>query len=183
MDLREVRAEATGTEGPKQYSVFVLFEPTSGAFSWRFQAFNEAAHTPSSGVQGFNDDHAEFFKDGEIVDFWALMFRMYIRDYHGRASSMDDAETKALVAARHAIDDRDNLLGNGRDLIVVSIAEISNDFLYPPMSATASVTAPKVTSVRWDQGMHRWNLTLQGRWAAAITLDEKFKLLSIKRLD
>ncbi len=181
--LREVHADASGARGPKHFSVLVLFEPTSGAFSWRLQVNNEAVTASSWSTSEFNSEQGAFFKDGEIVDFWALMFRVYIRDYHGRASSIDDAETKALGAASQSVESGENLLGNGQDMSVVSLAAISNDFIYPPGNTFPAVLAPKVTNVRWDGDKQHWIVTLQARWKEEVTLDADYKLVSMKKVE
>lgn len=87
IEIREVHTEATGTEVPRHLTMFVLFEPTSGAFSWRAHDTQKAAAATSRSISPFNDENAAFLKDGELVDFWALMFNLYIRDCHGRASN------------------------------------------------------------------------------------------------
>ena len=174
--LREVQTEATGTQEPKHLSVFVLFDPTSKAFTWRIQVSNE---TGKSKVSQFKNEHAAFLKNGEIIEFWALLFRIYIRDYHGHASSMDDAESKALEAASLSIASKENLLGNGKDMRVVALTGINSDFLYPPMSEAPSIIAPKVTNVRWDEDKKYWAVTLEGRWKAEVTLDVDYNLASI----
>ena len=179
IELREVQTESTGTEGPKRLSVFVLFDPTSTAFTWRLLLTDE---TGRSRIPQFKNENVVFLKDGEIVDFWALMFRIYIRDCHGHASSMDDAEAKALEAASRSIASKENLLGNGEDTRVVALTGIDSDFLYPPMSEAPSVVTPKITDVRWDEDKQHWIVTLQARWKAEVTLDADYKLLSAKRV-
>jgi hypothetical protein len=180
IELREVQTVATGTEEPEHLSVFVLFEPTSKAFTWRLQASDE---TGRSKISRFKNEHAAFLKDGEIVEYWTLMFRIYIRDYRGHASSMDDAETKALEAASRSIASKENLLGNGRDMRVVALTGIDSDFLCPPMSEAPSVVAPNVTDVRWDGDKQHWIVTLQARWIEEITLDADYNLVSMKKVE
>jgi hypothetical protein len=183
IEIREVHAESKGTGGPRYLAVFVLFEPTSGAFSWQAYDTEKDATASSLNISQFNDENAAFVKDGAIVDFWAIGFSMYIRDYHGRASSMDDAETKALRAESQSIESREYLLGNGRDLLVVSLAAINDDFLFAPMRPVPSIEDPRVTDVLWDVDKQQWIVTLQGRWKAEITLDADYKLVSMKKVE
>jgi hypothetical protein len=183
IEIRKVHLEAAKTGGSRHLSLLVLFEPTSRAFSWRLQATDESAAMPPQGASQISDEQAVFVKDGEIVDFWALMFRLYIRDCHGHASSMDDAEAKSLASASQSIASGEDLVGNGQDMRVVSFAAISNEFLFPPMSETPSVLAPRVVDVGWNADEQRWIVTLEARWRAVLTLDSDYKLMSIKKID
>ena len=179
IELREVQPEAKGTEEPRHLSVFVLFDPINKAFTWRLQVSDE---TGRSKISRFKNENAALLKNGEIVEFWSLLFRIYIRDYHGHASSMDDAESKALEAASLSIASKENLLGNGKDMRVIALSGIGSDFLYPPMSEAPSVVAPKVSNVRWDEDKQYWTFTLEGRWKAEVTLDVDYNLVSIKNI-
>ncbi len=172
--LREIRMEPAGPNGSRPLSLLVLFEPDSGAFSWRV---TQAADTDRSWrIKEFNKEQAAFVKDDEIVDFRALWYSLYVRVYRGRASSMEDAERKALKAASESLKATENL-DKAQDVHVVSLADLSPDFLNPPMSVVPSDVAPKVTNVQWD-GQH-WIVTLQALSTVEVTLDSNYALVSM----
>jgi len=154
--IREIRTAPEGPNGSRSLSVLVLFEPDSGAFSWRV---TEADTDPSWRIKEFNNAQAAFVRDNEIVDFRALWYRLFVRVNSARASCIDDAEGKALKAASESIEASGNL-EKDQDVRVVSFAYLSSDFMNPPTSVAPSDLAPKVNNVQWD-GKH-WIVTLQG---------------------
>ena len=180
LKLREVQTEANGKVESKHLSVFVLFDPTSRAFTWRLQVYEEAGR--STIAQFKNGNGAAILKDGQIVVFWAVMFRIYIRDCHGHASSIDDAEAKALEAASQFIASG-GLLGNGEDFRAVLLKGIDYGFLYPPMSMAPSVSIPQISDLRWDEDKQHWILTLKARWIEEVTLDGDYNLVSMKKVE
>ena len=178
IDLREVQTETSRADGQVLLSVLVIFEPKSGSFSWRATPAGDA---PSWRISQFNDGQAAFLRDGEVVDFRALGGppRLFIHAYRGHASNMEQAEAKALEAASGSISPRGDL-DNGQNVHVVSLLGLGFDFINPPTSESTNIT-PKVTDVRWDGT--RWLVTLKARWTAQITLDARYNLLSMKRVE
>lgn len=179
IDIREVHTEVAGAKGPRHLSVLVLFEPESGAFSWRVTD-TDVTKTSWNTLQ-FNDEQAAFLKDGEIVNFRALWYRLFIRAYRGRASSMDDAEAKSLKAASGAIDPLGSV-NKGQDVQEVSLAVLGPDFMTPPVSVVPSTLTTKITDVRWDGDKQQWIVTLQARWTEDVTLDADYNLVSMKKV-
>ncbi len=179
IEIREVHTEAGEAKKPRHLSVLVLFEPESGAFSWRVTD-TDATNTSWSTLQ-FKEDQAAFLKDGEIVDFRDLWYRLFVRTYRGRASSIDDAEAKALKAAGESIDPL-GPLDKSQDVHEISLRALGPDFMSPPMSAVPSNLTAKVTDVQWDCDKQHWIVTLEARWKAEVTLDADYKLVSIKHV-
>ncbi|MGD0888910.1 MAG: hypothetical protein ABR889_06660 [Acidobacteriaceae bacterium] len=184
IELREVRTEAMGLTEPRPLSVLVIFEPESGAFSWRVTDADLA--TPSLRIAELKDEQAVFLKDGEIIDFRSVWSPpvIYVRAYRGHASNMDDAEAQALNAASaSSLDPREGNLEAGQGARVVSLVGIGSDFFYSPDNSFPEVPIPKVTAVRWDGGAQHWIVTLQARWKAEITLDAYYSLVSMKKVE
>lgn len=183
IDLREVQAEASGPNGQEQpLSLLILFEPTTGAFSWHVSMAD--TKNPSWRTAEFKEAQGAFLKDGTFVDFKTLPFstKLLVREYRGHASSMDDAEAKALSAANLSIDLRHPVDFEAQQQAhVVSLAPLGLAFVsLNPMSAAASIT-PRVIDVQWD-GKY-WTVTLQARWKEAITLDADYTLVSMRKVE
>jgi len=178
LELREVRTDAILSDGPAILSVLVLFEPKSGAFSWRLDL---ADVTASWRTLQFTDGQVAFLKDGEIIHFMAMDGppRLFVLAFRGHASSMDDAEVQALRAAHEATKHR-GWLDPGPNTRVISLLNLDRDFTIPPMSVASSI-APKVIDVQWD-GSH-WTVILKARWTEAITLDANYNLVSMRKVE
>jgi hypothetical protein len=176
IEIREIRVEAVNSKKSRSLSVLVLFEPISRAFSWRV---TDAGESPDWRTVQFVHEQAAVLKGDEIIDFRAMWYRLFVRVYRGRASSIDDAEARALTAMSEGIDPERNL-DKAQNVHVVSLAALDSDFLNAPLSVASSELAPRVTNVQWD-GQH-WVVTLKARWFATVTLDADFNLLSVKKL-
>jgi hypothetical protein len=180
VDLREVRTEIMGAKGPIALSVLVMRDPSSGAYSWR-------AHTadptdPSWRSQQLNDDQAVFLKDGEFTDFMSLSIplRLFIHQYHGHATDMNDAVTKALKAASESIDplgDLEKVPG----MHVISLLALGRDFT-SAFPSNLDID-PKVVNAQWDGDKQQWIVTLRARWAEEITLDADYNLVSMRKVE
>ena len=102
LELREVRTEEIVENAkPVPLRILVLFEPHSGAFSWR--VFGDdllGADAPSQSLV-FKNYRAVLLKDNRLVEFIVALAptRLFINEYSGHASSMDDAEAQALRSA------------------------------------------------------------------------------------
>lgn len=182
IQLREVQTEIRRASGINwQLSVLVIFEPESGAFSWR--AAPADPKDPSWRISEFKSKQAAYMKDETIVVFGALPFTptILVHQYHGHASSMEDAEKKALLAASRIVDpERPLNLNAEQDVYTVPLPQLGLEFVSAnPMSAAASIT-PKVIAVKWDG--KSWTLELVGRWKEEITLDSDFKVISMRKV-
>jgi hypothetical protein len=179
IEIREIHIEAGEAKNPRPLSVLVLFEPVSGAFSWRVA--DTDANNPSWSTLQFKEGQAAFVRDGEIVDFWAFWHKFFVRAYRGRAFSIDDAEAEALKAASESI----NPLGspdNGQDVHEISLATLMPDFMTPLMNVVPPTLTPKVIDVRWDGDKQHWIVTLKAQWTEEITLDVDYKLISMRKV-
>jgi hypothetical protein len=182
IDLREVRTEIMGVKGPKALSVLVMFEPKSGAYSWR--AFDADPTDPSWRSKQLHDEQAVFLKDSELTHFMALSGppRLFVHRYRGHASNMNDAVVKALKSASESIDPLGDM-EKGQGVHVISLLSLGRDFTIDSTSLSAAPFSvnPKVTDVQWD-GKY-WTVTLQARWKAVITLDADYALVSMRKVE
>ena len=183
IELRELRVDAAGPSGkPLQERIVLLFEPKSGAYSWyAIGDYWPEADTPRQ-MQILKGECAVFFQDQSLVVFMGgISPKLYIRDFQGHASDMDDAETKALslAAELHTPPDKED---EEKTWHVVRMTSLNRDFVTPPESPVGGPT-PKVTEVQWDKDSERWSVTLQARWTAVVTLDAKYNEISAQKLE
>jgi hypothetical protein len=101
IELREVRVETTGAHGkPMPERILVMFEPSSGVFSWCPFGEDSVATDASNQTKAFESKRAAFLKGDTLVVFMGgISPKLYVRDFRGHATDMNDAEAKALRAA------------------------------------------------------------------------------------
>jgi hypothetical protein len=183
IDLREIRVETAGPYGkPVPERILVLFEPESRAFSWFVVGDDALATDTSRQTRALEKERFVFFRDGAFVIFMSgLSPKLYVRDFRGNASSVDDAEAQALTAAAEfrlplGKQDEEKLWHT------VLLKEVLGlDFISEPGSEALGVD-PKVIDVQWDEDKRHWIVTLQARWIEEITLDADYKLVSMKKV-
>jgi hypothetical protein len=181
IELRDLRVEMTGPQGtPAPYTIFLLFEPRSGAFSWAISLGNSATDV-SEQTNWFKSYRAAYLKDDRLVTFTAREQMMRIHDFQGHASSMNEAEQKALSVAA-ALNDPPGNAEFAQPFHDISLGGLSSDFRCEPQRPICGQD-PKVIDVRWDGDAQHWIVTLQARWTEAITLDANYNLVSMKKLE
>ncbi len=183
VNLRRVHVKETNAR-PEFKDLWVLFDPTTRAYTWEYTNSREVLSDPSNNFVWFKKQHKAFLRNGTLVDFWMKLFEVCIYDNNGFASNLDDAETRSLSAVSRSIEAGDFLFGNNGDMRVVqlkSLNYIGNDFLSPPMSSIPTVL-PDILKVQWDEDKKHWILKIKGRWNAEAILDEDYKLVSTRRL-
>jgi hypothetical protein len=181
IELRDLRVEMTGPYGkPAPYTIFLLFEPQSGAFSWAI-SLGHSAVDASEQTNWFKNYRAAFLKDDRLVTFTARMRVLRIHNFQEQASSMNEAEQKALSSAA-ALNDPPGNAEFAQPFHDVSLAGLSLDFECEPGNAVCGQD-PKVSDVRWDGDAQHWIVTLQARWTEAIILDADYNLVSMKKVE
>ena len=181
IELRENWVEAAGRKGPRLLSLLVLFEPKSGAFSWRVTDAANDESAPSYRLQEFKTAQAAYLKDGEFFDFRSLVgpLRLFIRRSRGHARDLDDADQQSIRDASETVDPQTDLL-IGKDVRAVPLLALGWDFVLPLGSAIGG-RAPVITNVQWDQESRHWNITLRANWTEEVTLDQDYNVLALKR--
>jgi hypothetical protein len=163
--------------------ILVLFEPESGAFSWNVFLEDSLATDTSRQTRALESERVVFFKEGTLFTFMGggVLSKLYVRDFHGDAISMDDAEAKTLKAAKefHTPPSKQD---EEQFWHTVMLKALGRDFVSPPESAAGGLP-PKVTNVRWDRDAHQWIVTMQARWIEEITLDADYNLVSMKKVE
>lgn len=182
IELREIRGEAMGAYGkPIPERILVIFEPTSGAFSWCLFVEDSLATNASRQTKALESKRAVFLKGDSLVVFMGggISPKLYVRDIRDHATNMDDAEAKALRAAAefHTPPDKRD---EAQLWHIVPLPSLGRDFITAPMSA-AGGPDPNVTDVRWDG--QNWIVTLQGRWTEQITLDANYNVVSMQKVE
>jgi hypothetical protein len=180
IQMREVRVETTGPSGkPVPHRLFLLFDPQSGIFSWHVAIEGQPSNL-SEQTQWFNRNRAAFVKEGRLYTFTAETgpLALYVQESASRASSIDDAEEQALRSLG-ALNDPPGNVDVVKPWHAVRLSALSPDFVNTPGSAIFGPD-PKVVDVEWD-GKH-WLVVLQARWKESVTLDAKFNLLSVRKV-
>jgi len=181
IELRDLRVEMTGPQSkPAPYTIFLLFEPQSGAFSWSISLGNSATDV-SEQTNWFKSYRAAFLKDDRLVTFTASMQVLRIQDFQGHASSMNEAEQKALSSAA-ALNDPPGNAEFAQLFHDVTLAGLSLDFECEPGNEICGPD-PKVIDVQWDRVEQHWIVTLQARWTEEITLDADYNVVSMKEVE
>ena len=180
-ELREVQVEMTGPYGkPEPYRLFLIFEPQSGAFSWTISLKDPAADL-SELTKWFKRDRAAFLRDDRLVTFTAYRETLEIQDFQGHASSVDEAEQKALSSAA-ALNDPPGSMESAQPFHKVTLDGLSTDFDCEPGFAVCG-PSPKVIDVQWDRVEQHWIVTLKARWTEEFTLDADYNVVSMRKVE
>jgi hypothetical protein len=181
IELREDLVETADRKGPRLLSLFVLFDPESGAFDWRATDAANDGSAPSYRMKVFNKGQAAYLKDGEFYDFRSDVgpLRLVIRRYHGHASNLRDAEEQSLKDMGETVDPKTAELTQ-KDIREVSLLALGWDFVLQP-GASVGGMIPAVRNVEWNQNSGHWIVTLQGRWTEDVVLDRDYNILALKR--
>lgn len=174
--LRELHVEGEGAGKSRPLSVLIIYEPRSGTFSWRASEADLQDNTWR--LEQFKETQAAYLRDGQLVDFWAVQFRLFVREYGRHASDLDDAETKTLQDMTLSINPLGDL-DKAQNVHEVPLASAGFEFINEPMSVSGGAS-PRVVAVRWDG--KKWIVTLRARWTEEISLDENYKLSAMKKL-
>jgi hypothetical protein len=181
IELREVQVEMTGPYGkPEPYRLFLIFEPQSGAFSWTISLKDSAADL-SELTKWFKSDRAAFLKDDRLVTFSAYRETLEIQDFQNHASSVDEAEQKALSSAA-ALNDPPGNMESAQPFHKVALDGLSIDFDCEPRRPVCG-PSPKVIDVQWDRVEQHWIVTLKARWTEEITLDADYNVVSMRKVE
>ncbi len=184
IQVRELRVALEGPYGKLvAHRILILFAPGSGTFSWSVNPEDSSSTDSSRQSRALQNERAVFVKDHRIFVFSAGAGTLYIQDRCDHASTMDEAETKALTAAAG-----DNSPAGSLDTIrytegqwrTVTLDGLSHDFLSEPFSAAVPAAA-KVIRVQWN-GTH-WKVDLKARWIEELTLDSDFKVISMRKIE
>jgi len=181
IELREIRVEGTGAYGktvPER--ILVIFEPRSGAFSWCLFGEDSVATDASNQTKAFENKRAVFLKGDSLVVFMGgISPKLYVRDFRGHATDINDAEAQALRGATE-FPTPPGMREEAQLWHIVQLPSLGRDFISPPMSAAVGPD-PRVTDVRWDG--QNWMVTLQGRWTEQITLDPNYNVVSMQKVE
>jgi hypothetical protein len=181
IQLREVRVGLPGVSGtPMIDRILILFEPQSGVFLW--EAFSDYPKSNEEWqARAFKEYRATFLKEGHLFSFSAGRGPgpIYIQESSEKASSLGDAESKALIAAEELNHPSGSLDAVPRSHII-SLANLKRDFIIPPMDAGLGET-PRITNVRWTD--MQWVVLLQARWVEEVSFDADYKLITMRKAE
>jgi hypothetical protein len=160
----------------RTYGLFVIVDTSTERFQWMLLE-------PPSGMpeglirQGFEGGAlaAHTSPDGVVI-FNVGPGRLNILDAPGQARDLEDAETKALKAAAQAPgSELGEMSPRWRTVPLLGL----DGFWALPLHANSGPL--KILAVsRQEDG---WNVLIEGQWKEMITLDGKYQLLKMQRVD
>ncbi len=173
---REVQVEIVRTDAKNSKgALLVLFDRSSGLFAKRFTWIpNYPGRIPL--LEGFLAESKVYLTSDRIVFFTNADGAIYIREFSGKATSLDDAEAKALSESVGDLTDYVTKATGGPAFSLDH--HLGQDFSIPPRSSFRS-PAKLVDVSRRDS---KWEITVVGRWKAKVVLNDKYEVTSTERI-
>lgn len=151
--------------------MLVLFDPASGRFFWQLTWLpKESANIPM--LNNFTSNSRIYLAADRMTVFTCRAPVLLIYDSDDKAKDLQSAETMALQSATNELDAREARTAprGPRAGRTIPLSVIGNDFLVPPHSAAFHLPVKILNISRSGQ---KWQVTLQGRWKALLTLSDK----------
>jgi hypothetical protein len=154
--------------------LLILFDPVSGFTLRQFGYPNGSKLAPLKDALEaccktyLTRDRLVLFKNGGGL--------VYIRDSKVKATSMDDAESKALRDSREDLDDYVAKMTGGPKFTWTQA--LGQEFETEP--GNAFIGPVKLLGVSRKDGA--WVITALGRWKAEVVLDDKYAVVSSRRV-
>ena len=180
IDLRRLQVEVKGPYGkavPER--ILILFEPKSGAFSW--SVFDEDSLATNKSRQMRALETNVLASERSLLSYlYGCNFAELVCSEHSRPCREYGRCRGKSIDGSGGFSQATQPRRRDATLAHCAVAEsLGRDFVSPPMSAQISLT-PKVIGVQWD-GQH-WEVTLQGQWTEAITLDSSYSLVAMHKV-
>ena len=149
-------------------TICMFFDANTGLYFWLHTMWpSRSGHPKSPDVEFFLQEGKVFLLNNKIVFFDYPRF-LQLSD---RASSLDDAERKSIIAATVKLQE-----GEGATIYASRRpfdTGLSRDFETPPYSSMS--IRPRIIDAQYKNS--QWLLTIQGVWKEIVTLDDQFRLL------
>jgi hypothetical protein len=179
---REMLVDAWNRPGKSNKGdIFVLFDANSGVFYWRCWVLpDNRAQAPGIAKQLASKDERIYIADDKIVSISVRDQDLAFWESQRHAISLDDAETKALKEVGDHLPEieSDGLGIHGTAALVKLPLSVSFDYGEDPKhpgTAARSIPFPTaIVSVTHHDG--KWELILENRWKAKVTLNDKYEL-------
>jgi hypothetical protein len=173
---RELQAQIAFPNGKTaRGALLVLFDPASGytlkQFTW---LPGDQGRIPLR--DNFESYSKAYLAPDRLLVFTQSSGLIYVRESKMKATSIDDAEAKAL---RDSTGDLDGYVAKVTAGPKISLHQhLGQEFATEPGN---SMPGPvKLLGVSRRDG--KWVITVSGRWKAEVTLDEKYEVVATRRL-
>jgi hypothetical protein len=173
--VREVSLEGQYPDGrPVKSGLLILFDPVSHYFAWE-QALGW--ERPS----GFRKGLLAASAAGDRMTVFRVLpgsEMIYVQESTEKAHTLDDAEAKAIEAARRRLGTPQSRQWYGwREVSLIKWLE--RNFFIPRYSAAPSFPI-EILSVASRDG--KWEVVLKAQWKERITMNDKYEVLTTTRV-
>jgi hypothetical protein len=166
-----VRPDVKNSKG----ALLVVFDQSSGLFARRFTWIpNYPGRIPL--LENFSSYSRIYLTSDRLVLFTNTEGGIYIREFSGKATSLDDAESKALNDSVGDLTDYVAKVTQGPGFSFDH--HLGQDFSFAPRSSFRGQT--KLVDVSRRDG--KWEITVVGRWKARVILTDKFEVTATERV-
>jgi hypothetical protein len=176
LEARELQVEVLRPGDKKSTgALLVVFDRSSGLFARRFAWI---PHYPGgfSIMANFLSWSKVYLTADKIVFFTNFSGGVSIREFTGKATSMDEAETRALS---DSIGDLTDYVGKSTSGPGFSFDHhLGEDFSFEPGSSFRRPT--RILGISQRDG--KWEITVVGRGKAKVTLNEKYEVTTTERV-
>ncbi len=156
--------------------ILTVYEPNSSLCWWRFGLLNSTDTAGS--IESLNDTYTLYLTNDKLVAFRMDAPLLRIRESTQRATSLQDATSKALsdIAAKRS----EILRGTVQWFTEVDLSQLGRDF-FARKDQAATLDPARVTGVSFVGG--RWEVAIEGPNGdrLIVTLDESYRLLGTRR--
>jgi hypothetical protein len=174
---REMMVDITYPSGKSgKGDLVILFDSTSGYF---FARLGRLAGTDRALVlaNDLRSSSRVYESSDGLILFTVRTPLLFISDSQQKASSIDDAQTKALKQATDELGDLEAERFKGTTIVLRDIPGLGGDFLAPKFSAVYGPVKP----ISVSQSAAIWEITIQGQWKAVVRLDSKYRVIDASR--
>ena len=154
-----------------------VYDPQTGHYLWRYNPFHTSGETLSF-LSGFNSGGEAVYADpAALVDF--LMTQFYVTAHTNQADSLDAAERAAIDEIQKGLPIFEKRGYHTDQKSVPIFGAIGRQFRCPPVSPVCN-DLDQIVSI--NRPANNWRLVLRNRFDVEVILDEKFNLVSARRL-
>jgi len=156
----------------------ILLDPSSGRYVWDFGPvpLNE---TTSNHMTGYGTISMIYVSGDRLVDFSFGLPYLVAHETFGKASSVDDAEAKAIAEATGRLPAK--LMHKTDDRVMINLVKFLPHEFFQACAICSGPAPTKIIDIT-HKG-NTWELTLQGQWREKVTLNDKYEVTGTTRLN
>jgi hypothetical protein len=176
---RETLVDVTYTDGrPRKGALMVLFDPASGRYLWEFGPVPLTDKTASH-MSGYGTTAHVYVAGDRLVHFAFGHPYLMVHESPAKGNGIDDAEAKALAEATGRLPSK--LTGKTDDRVIINLGMLLPREFFLACPLCSGPGPVKITAI--SHKGNTWEITLQGPWQEKITLNQKYAVTAIARID